>query len=33
MLALLWLFVNVVVDWFTMWRQVSQANKRIDEGV
>jgi hypothetical protein len=33
MLVLLWLFVNVVVDWFTMWRQVSQANKRIDAGL
>jgi hypothetical protein len=33
MLALLWLFVNVVVDWLTMWRQVDNANKRIDQGL
>lgn len=32
-LALLWLFVNVVVDWLTMWRQVDQANKRVDLGM
>lgn len=33
LLALLWLFVNVVIDWLTMWRQVDKANKRIDQGL
>ena len=32
-LTLIWLFVNVMVDWFTIWRQVDQANKRVDLGL
>jgi hypothetical protein len=32
-LALIWLFVNVVVDWLTMWRQVDKVNKNVDLGI
>lgn len=32
-LALIWLFVNVVVDWVTMWRQVDKVNKKVGLGI
>lgn len=31
-LALIWLFLNVVTDWLTLWRQVLKVNERINQG-
>ncbi|RKP47598.1 hypothetical protein [Trinickia fusca] len=30
-LALIWLFLNVVTDWLTLWRQVLKVNERINQ--
>ena len=30
LIAAFWLCANVVVDWFTLWRQVTKVNERLN---
>lgn len=31
LLALIWVLVNVVTDWLTLWRQVLKVNERLGQ--
>ena len=31
LLALIWVFLNVVADWLTLWRQVLKVNEKLNQ--